>query len=131
MTTRGTSVLVVDDDRGWLEMLMEALRSEGHFVRAAASGTQALSLLETFTPDVVVTDLRMPLMDGEQLVAKLQARRPAVPIVVVTGESDKVGSPGLEGVFDVIQKPVSLSRLLSAVAAAAASKSGETASASG
>jgi CheY-like chemotaxis protein len=121
MTTKGSSVLVVDDNREWLETLMEALRGEGYVVRAAASGTQALSLLEDFTPDVVVTDLRMPLMDGEQLVAQLQARRPLLAIVVVTGDSGKVDSPQLGAVFDVIEKTASLGRLLSAVAAAAAS----------
>ena len=118
---KGSKVLVVDDNREWLEMLMEALRAEGHFVRAAASGTQALSLLTSFTPDVVVTDLQMPLMDGEQLVARLQADRAALPVIVVTGTPGKVGAPGLESIFEVIQKPVSLDRLLWAVAAAAAS----------
>lgn len=118
---KGSKVLVVDDNREWLEILMDALRGEGHVVRAAASGTQALSILERFAPDVIVTDLQMPLMDGEQLVAKLQAGRAALPVIVVTATPGKAGSPGLESVFEVLQKPVSLDRLLWAVAAAAAS----------
>lgn len=120
MTHKGSRVLVVDDNREWLEMLMETLRGEGHVVRAAASGTQALSILGSFAPDVIVTDLQMPLMDGEHFVAALQERRSAIPIVVVTGNSGD--SPGLQSVFDVIRKPVILDKLLAAVAAAAASR---------
>ena len=122
MTLKGSTILVVDDDREWLETLMDALRGEGHSVRAAASGTQALSILESFRPDVIVTDLQMPLMGGDQLLAKLQARRAAPPIIVVTGMSDKFGAPELESVFAVIQKPASLDTLLAAVAAAGASR---------
>jgi DNA-binding NtrC family response regulator len=122
MTPKGQSVLLVDDNIEWLETMMEALQSEGYSVRAAVRGTQALSILEYFKPDVIVTDLRMPIMDGEQLLGKLQARRPRFPIIVVTGESSRLASPKLKDVFDVIEKPASLDRLLAAVAAAAATK---------
>jgi DNA-binding NtrC family response regulator len=131
MASNALGILVVDDNREWLEMLTEALRAEGYAVRSAASGAQALSLLEDFTPDVVVTDLRMPLIDGESLIAKLHVRRPSLPIVVVTGESGKAGSVELEAAFDVIEKPASLDRILSSVGAAVASRSAHTASAHG
>jgi two-component system, NtrC family, response regulator HydG len=131
MAKTGLRILVVDDNREWLEMLTEALCAEGYVVRSAASGTQALSLLENFTPEVVVTDLRMPLIDGESLIAKLHVRRPSLPIVVVTGETGKAGSVELEAAFDVIEKPASLDRILASVGAAVASGSSLAASAHG
>jgi DNA-binding NtrC family response regulator len=114
-----SSVLVVDDDRDWLELVIDALRSDGYVVQGASSGSQALSLLGHFSPTVIVTDLRMPLMDGGQLLAELRERHSAVPIVVVTGERQSASRPGLEGAFEIIEKPASLDRLLSVVSAAA------------
>jgi two-component system, NtrC family, C4-dicarboxylate transport response regulator DctD len=121
MLTNPSSVLVVDDDREWLESMTEALQSEGYAVTAAASGTQALSILDHLVPNVVITDLRMPLMGGEALLAALRTLHPEIPVVVVSGERPNPNTVGLELAFEVLEKPTSLARLLAVVADASQS----------
>ena len=77
-STKGR-ILVVDDEVNARTALAELLRDEGYAVETAADGFKALGKLEDFAPDVVLTDLKMPGMDGIQLLAKIarERRRPA------------------------------------------------------
>jgi CheY-like chemotaxis protein len=70
-------ILVVDDDPDTLEMFCDALQMAGADVRAAATGAAALSVAETWPPDLIVTDLGLPGMDGYDLLAAIRATRPA------------------------------------------------------
>jgi two-component system response regulator HydG len=84
-------LLVVDDEpaaRGGLQKLLE---QDGYRIAVAESGMQALDVSDDFSPDVVVTDLKMPGMDGVQLLGKLHERDPDLPVIVVTAFGD-VGS---------------------------------------
>ena len=83
-------VLVVDDDAGVRYTLRGALGDAGgavdEAVDEAADGATALVRLEPFRPDLLVTDLRMPGMDGLALLREVKARRPEMPVVVATAE---------------------------------------------
>jgi diguanylate cyclase (GGDEF)-like protein len=81
-------VLAVDDQRYFRELIQEFLTAEGFEAQTAASGEEALHLLERSAFDVVLTDLVMPGMDGSELVHRVKARNPDQDIVVVTGVVD-------------------------------------------
>jgi CheY-like chemotaxis protein len=86
MSLAGLKVLVVDDEPDTLEMFRDALEAAGVDVRAAATGPAALSVADTWPPDLLVTDLELPGMDGYELLAALRTTRPAAacPAVAVS-----------------------------------------------
>ena len=77
-------ILIVDDEVNARTALAEILRDEGYVVDMAADGFKALPKLDDFAPEAVVTDLRMPGMDGLELMRRVHARDPDTPVVVVT-----------------------------------------------
>jgi signal transduction histidine kinase len=113
------SVLVVDDDAELLRSLAEVLADQGHRVRMAENGREALALAKDEAPDVIVTDVGMPVMDGFALVAALRAdpATDAVPVVYLTGKGDRDDvrrGMGLGG-DDYLTKPCSAEELVAAV----------------
>ncbi len=102
-------VLVVDDEPEVCEMIEEILRDEGHAVAVAADGGEALRRLEQERFDLVITDLRMPGMDGRELYASLCQRDPvlATRTILLTGDAlglDPSRFPGLEA-DALLEKP--------------------------
>ena len=91
-------VLVVDDEEGARSGLEKLLRLEGYAVDAAADGLAALERAAEQPPDVVVTDLKMPRMDGMALMERLRTQWPGLPVIVVTAFGD-VGSAVAAAVF--------------------------------
>jgi CheY-like chemotaxis protein len=86
--SQGATVLVVEDEEAIRTSIRRLLQREGYNVLEAPDGAKALQLLEdTAAPRValVLTDLRMPVMDGRQLAAALARRRPSLPIVFMSG----------------------------------------------
>jgi len=81
---RPAAILIVDDDPSIHELIGAMLAEEPWKLDSAASGEEALSLLEGRTYDLVLTDILMPGMDGLALLAELRKRYPAVPVVVMT-----------------------------------------------
>src|SRR5215475_11054677 len=81
-------VLAVDDQRYFRELIASLLREEGYEAETAASGEEALRILERSDYDVVLTDLVMPGMDGSELVRRVKLRSPDQDVVVVTGVVD-------------------------------------------
>lgn len=79
--------LVVDDDRSVVKVLSETLRRKGFAVVAAYDGLEAIASLEQRLPDIIVTDLRMPKMDGYDLIKRVKTTHQwaAIPILVMTG----------------------------------------------
>ena len=110
-------VLIADDDPGAREFLALALRREGYVVRAAADGLEALVAMEVSLPDVVVSDLNMPGMDGRELVGIVQARWPDLPVIVVTvaQEVATVVDVIRAGAVNFLVKPASAAALVGAV----------------
>ena len=114
------TVLVVEDEAGIRLALSRALTREGYDVLTAANGAEALRLTaERGEVDVVVTDLTMPEMTGKQLVGRLEAERPGLPIVLMSGYSPAL-LDGQRLSHHFLQKPFPIERLLRAVADALA-----------
>src|SRR2546421_1828422 len=105
-----TRVLIVDDDQALLQGLPQALRlrMEGVMVDTADSGTAALDRIAALDYDAIVTDLKMPGMDGFALLAEIRTHRPDTPTLMITGhgEHDLVVHALRGGAFDFIQKPI-------------------------
>jgi len=80
------SVLLVDDDMGWLGSLGVAIAAEGHIVRTATDGEHALALAESAPPDVVVTDCAMPGLDGVGLIRSMLAnpKLSHIPVILIS-----------------------------------------------
>jgi CheY-like chemotaxis protein len=113
-------VLVVDDNRSLLENLAEILRDEGWEVATAGTGAEALELVKHTKFELLVTDMRMPVMSGAVLVHEIRRIDPDVPAVVITAytrESDLADARN-EGVLAVLPKPVPIPQLLTLAKAA-------------
>jgi two-component system response regulator MprA len=106
-------VLVVEDDAEIADVLRRALRQEGHEVRSAADGLEALEAAEQFIPDLVILDLGLPKLDGVEVCRRLRAESDA-PILILTARtetSDRV--EGLDsGADDYLVKPFERQELL-------------------
>ncbi len=105
-------IVVVDDDEDIRETLRDVLLHHGYRVAVAENGAQALALLDDVAPCLMLTDLTMPVMDGWELVRRLQQRTPLVgfPIVVSTSSPERAPAG-----FQVIAKPVDLMDVLDVV----------------
>ena len=109
-------ILVVDDEPQITRVLRTTLNSRGYEIRAANDGEAALEVLHDWTPDLVITDLSMPQMDGLELTRRIRAKL-AVPIIVlsVRGE-ERVKVQALDaGADDYVTKPFGMDELLARV----------------
>jgi two-component system KDP operon response regulator KdpE len=109
-------ILVVDDERQITRVLRTSLESHGYQVAIAADGMEALRAFETFRPDLVITDLSMPNMDGVELTQAIR-RLAETPIIVLSvREQDTTKVAALDaGANDYITKPFSTPELLARV----------------
>src|SRR5215470_7793387 len=100
-------VLVVDDEENLRLVLRTLLRRNGYEVETAASGDEALGLVDTFGPDVILTDVRMPKMGGLDLLATLQAKGNEATVIVMSayGNVDLALDAIKAGAYDYVQKP--------------------------
>ncbi|HTJ47223.1 MAG TPA: sigma-54 dependent transcriptional regulator [Kofleriaceae bacterium] len=107
-------ILVVDDEVNARTALAELLRDEGYDVETAADAFKALGKLDAFTPDVVVTDLKMPGMDGIELVKKVRANEdpPAVVVMTAFGAVQSAVDAMRAGAADYLTKPLNFEELL-------------------
>jgi CheY-like chemotaxis protein len=108
-------VLVVEDDQNLRIVIRMVLENAGYEVSEARHGIAALELIETRKPDVVVADMRMPLMDGAELIARLRSSpgNASLPIVLLTGLS---AGPEVSQLADaVLAKPFEPADLLAAI----------------
>ena len=111
-------ILVVDDDLSIRRALSAELGGAGYDVLEAADGAEGLRLFEAHDPDLVLTDLAMPVADGFQLVAAVR-RSGQTPVIVLSvrgGDADKIRALDL-GADDYVVKPFSVSELLASVRA--------------
>ena len=110
-------VLVVEDEASARAALTSLLDEEGYEARAAANGEEALAALAGWTPDVVLTDVKMPKVDGLELMSRLRQRLPGVPVIVMTafGSIDHAVETMHLGAADYLAKPVEIDRLMAAL----------------
>jgi two-component system response regulator HydG len=110
-------ILVVDDEPSARSGLEKLLRQDGYEVDAASEGAIALGIASERPPDVVVTDLKMPKMDGIELLRKLREQDPDLPVIVVTAFGDVSSAVGAmrAGAEDYLTKPVDFDALALAI----------------
>ncbi|HEX7080972.1 MAG TPA: nitrogen regulation protein NR(I) [Gammaproteobacteria bacterium] len=121
MTTPGLSVWVVDDDESVRWVLEQALKQAQMLPRSFGSGRELLHALERDRPDVLVTDIRMPDMSGLELMERLAAAEPDVPVIVITAHSDldSAVSAYQGGAFEYLPKPFDIDEAIELVSRAA------------
>jgi two-component system, OmpR family, KDP operon response regulator KdpE len=113
------NILVVDDEAQITRVLKTTLSAQGYGIRTAADGMQALLEMKTWAPDLIITDLRMPNMDGLELCRQVrsQSRIPIIVLSVKGEETIKVEALDA-GADDYVTKPFSVKELLARVRAA-------------
>ena len=117
MARQSARLLLVDDDPSLLKLLGMRLTSEGYQVTTAASGPEALRLLQKDQIDLVISDLRMDEMDGLALFGEIQKRNPSLPVIILTahGSIPDAVSATQQGVFSFLTKPVDRDALYKAI----------------
>lgn len=102
------SILVVDDEPLVRRSLSEFLTLEGYSVTSASNGREALNVLEGYTPDIVITDIKMPEIDGIGLLKQIKKKYPGIAVVFITGYGsiESAVEAMKDGALDYITKPI-------------------------
>ena len=118
------TVLVADDEKNIREGLREALMLDGYDVLLAADGKEALDTVNRGDVDLLITDLKMPRLSGEELLKSVAAQFPTVPVIILTGHGtiESAVQAMHDGAYDFLTKPVNLDRLSLLVKRAVASR---------
>ena len=114
----GRKALLVDDERDMLTLLAKVLTKKcGCAVTTATSAEEALALVRTDPPEVVLTDIKMPGMDGLELLRQLGSVTPAVTTILMTGHGtiDMAVQALKDGAYDFIEKPFDNERIIGTV----------------
>ena len=113
-------VLVVDDEQDFLDSIVMRLELRSIEVDGVGTGVAALELLDAKPFDVVVLDIKMPGMDGIEVLRQIRSKHPGVEVIVLTGHaSQEFRQLGRElGAFDYLIKPVRLDTVLERIQAA-------------
>jgi two-component system OmpR family response regulator len=112
--TQPTKILIVDDEAGVRELLKDALKLAGFETQVANDGMSALTALRSYTPDIMIIDINMPLMDGFELVERLRKNGNGVPVLMLSARADRIDvTRGLTlGADDYVVKPFGLEELV-------------------
>ena len=110
-------ILIIDDDSSLRRVLEYNLQQEGYDVVTAADGESGLRLFAEKFPALVITDLKMPGMDGIETLREIKKKKPLVEVIMLTGHASvESGIQGMQlGAFDYVMKPVALDELLEKV----------------
>jgi DNA-binding response OmpR family regulator len=117
-------ILLVDDEQEFVETLSERIKMREHDSEVALDGEQALKKMQDDIPDVVVLDLKMPGIDGMEVLRRIRKAYPKVQVIMLTGhgsEKDEEEARKL-GVFEYLEKPVEIDKLMKKIKKAYKSK---------
>ena len=112
------TVVVIDDEYAIVETLVDVLELNGYTCVTAANGQQGLEVIEQQHPDLVITDLMMPVMDGRELVAKMRSQQQfeTLPIILITAAQEAADTTNEDDAhFMYMRKPFAVSELLANV----------------
>lgn len=115
------SIVIIDDDPLFCDLLSTMLTQEGHRVVTAPDGEVGLSLVNQKTPDLVITDILMPKLDGVDIIRRLHVSHPDLPIIAISGGRRSISaefnlnSATLIGARKTLAKPFTRQQLLQAV----------------
>jgi len=112
-----SKILIIDDEQAIRQALREILEYESFTVTEAEDGPSALKLLEKEPVDIVFCDIKMPRMDGMEMLSKLKEKGVETPVIMITGHGNvETAVEALKkGAYDFIQKPLDLNRILVSV----------------
>jgi len=107
-------LLIVDDEKSIREALVQVFEYEGHEVRGSEDGMDALKAAERFHPDIVFLDVKMPGMDGIEVLRALREQDPSTLVVMISGHGtiDTAVEATRQGAYDFLEKPLDTDRLL-------------------
>ena len=107
------TILIIDDEKNIREGLGAAFEMEGYEVRLAANGKEGLDLIAKGDIDLVITDLRMDGISGEEVLRRVTTETPGIPVIVLTGHGsiDAAVDAMRNGAYDFLTKPLNLDRL--------------------
>ncbi len=110
-------ILIIDDEEDIRLTLEELLVRTGYQIQGAGDGIEGLKLLETFKPELVITDLKMPNMSGSEFISKAKNLVPSVDVILMTGYGDKeiVIECLRQGLFDYFDKPFNYQKMVLSV----------------
>ena len=118
------TILVADDEKNIREGLREALALDGYEVLTAADGQEAMEAVTRGDVDLLITDLKMPRLSGEELLKGVTSQSPTLPVIILTGHGtiESAVQAMHDGAYDFLTKPVNLDRLSLLVKRALASR---------
>jgi two-component system nitrogen regulation response regulator NtrX len=107
-------ILVVDDEEGIRHVLRQVLEYEGHSVRTASGGGEALSLHDEFAPDLTFLDVKMARMDGLEVLGRIRESEPEAVVVMISGHGsiETAVEATRRGAYDFLEKPLDTDRIL-------------------
>lgn len=107
-------VLIVDDELEFLELMQNRLDKRGFSVETAPAGEKALELVKAKAFDAMVLDVKMPGMDGIEVLRRVKQMRPELPVLLLTGHASmEAAMTGVEiGAVDYLLKPVPINDLI-------------------
>ncbi len=108
------TILIVDDEDEFRDMTIKRLNKRGLQCEGAGNGEQALEMIRTGDFDVVLLDVRMPGLDGVEVLREIKRMKPLIEVVMLTGHASvESGIDGMKlGAFDYLMKPIELDPLL-------------------
>ena len=107
------TILVVDDEPGLRAVLSSTIKSLGHTVLTAENGNQAIETVKSANPDAIFLDIRLPDMDGLQILEEVKKINPGIPVIMCSGFADVESAINTVkmGAFDYISKPFRKERI--------------------
>jgi DNA-binding response OmpR family regulator len=123
----GRDVVLIEDDEGIREVIELALTGAGYRVHLASNGAEALDIVARTTPQLILLDLKMPILDGREFARRYRrSARPPAPLVLLTAAEDPAAEAASIGADAYLAKPFDLDALLALIDETASRANGRT-----